>query len=42
MEEIEYRESHDEDYGTVHIMDTETGELEILTVNDDRYQMERR
>lgn len=42
MEEIEYRESHDEDYGTVHIMHTETGELEILTVNDDRYQMERR
>jgi hypothetical protein len=42
MEEIEYRESHDEDYGTVHIMDAETGDLEILTVNDDRYQMERR
>jgi hypothetical protein len=42
MEEIEYRESHDEDYGTVQIMDTETGDLEILTVNDDRYQMERR
>lgn len=42
MEKIEYRESHDEDYGTVQIMDTETGDLEILTVNDDRYQMERR
>lgn len=42
MEEIDYRESHDEDYGTVHIIDTETGKLEILTVNDDRYQMERR
>lgn len=42
MEEIEYKESHDEDYGTVHIIDTETGELEILTVNGDRYQMERR
>ncbi|QZA89540.1 hypothetical protein K0C01_05260 [Salinarchaeum sp. IM2453] len=42
MEEIEYRESHDQDYGTVHIMDVETGELEILTVNDDRYQVERR
>lgn len=42
MEEIEYRESHDEDHGTVHIMDAETGDLEILTINDDRYQMERR
>jgi hypothetical protein len=42
MEEIEYRESHEEEFGTVHIMDAETGELEILSVNDDRYQMERR
>lgn len=42
MEEIEYRESHDENHGTVHIMDAETGDLEILTINGDRYQMERR
>lgn len=42
MEEIEYQANYSEVEGRILIKDTETGEVEVLEVHDDRYRMDVR